>query len=95
MDDLLASGRFRPSRPGSVETTLNLPDIVSLGIRQRFDPQWTVMGTVEWAQLESDRHGQRQSIERRPGADRYRRLVDVPFQYDDGWFFGGRRISME
>ena len=34
---------------GSTELTVNLPDIVSLGIRHRFDPRWTVMGTVEWS----------------------------------------------
>ena len=34
---------------GSVEATLDLPDIVSLGIRQRLDPRWTLLGTVEWS----------------------------------------------
>ena len=29
-------------------TTVKLPDIVSLGIRQRVDQRWTLMGTVEW-----------------------------------------------
>ena len=37
------------STSGSAEFTVNLPDIVSLGIRHRFDPRWTVMGTVEWS----------------------------------------------
>ena len=37
------------STPGSVETTLKLPDIVSLGIRQAVGPQWTLLGTVEWS----------------------------------------------
>ena len=34
---------------GSVDTTVDLPDIVSLGIRQRVDPRWTLLGTVEWS----------------------------------------------
>ena len=34
---------------GSVNTTVKAPDIVSLGIRQRLDPLWTVMATAEWS----------------------------------------------
>src|SRR5260370_41006830 len=32
----------------TANTTLDLPDIVSVGIRHRFDDRWTVMGTAEW-----------------------------------------------
>ena len=34
---------------GSVNTTVKAPDTVSLGIRQRLDPLWTVMATAEWS----------------------------------------------
>ncbi len=34
------------STPGSVNTTLNLPDVVSLGLRQKLTSQWTGMATV-------------------------------------------------
>ena len=33
---------------GDVHTTVNLPDVVSLGIRQGMTPQLTLLGTVEW-----------------------------------------------
>ena len=33
---------------GGVSTTIDLPDMVSLGIRQQVGPQWTFMGTVEY-----------------------------------------------
>ena len=36
------------STPGSVNTTFNIPDIVSFGVRQKLSSQWMIMGTVEW-----------------------------------------------
>ena len=75
-----------PGTPGSVETTVNLPDIVSLGIRHQFDPRWTVMGTVEWTNWSrigtvniNQLNGGLATIGTTP--------VTLPLQYDDGWFF--------
>jgi long-chain fatty acid transport protein len=76
------------STPGAVKTTLKLPDIVSLGVRHRFAPQWTVLGTVEWTNWS------------RIGTSRVLQLngnpaliggsaMTLPFQYRDGWFFSG------
>jgi long-chain fatty acid transport protein len=85
---------FNPpfSTPGSVSTTIRLPDVVSLGIRQVLSPQWTVMGTVEWSNW--SRIGT--SIVTQPSGTPAlvlsgRRLpggaVTIPFEYKDGWFF--------
>jgi len=74
------------STPGSVETTLKLPDIVSLGIRQQVGLQWTVMGTVEWAnwsRIGTVTVNQLNGAPALVGTNVFR----VPFQYDDGWFF--------
>lgn len=74
------------STPGSVETTLKLPDIVSLGIRQQVSPQWTLMGTVEWSnwsRIGTVNINQLSGAPALVGGNAFR----VPFDYDDGWFF--------
>jgi len=71
---------------GGVNTTLNLPDIVSLGIRHRINPLWTVMGTVEWTNWSRigtsvvNQSNGGQAVVAGSG-------VSLPFQYKDGWFF--------
>jgi len=74
------------STPGSVETTLKLPDIVSLGIRQQLSPQWALLGTVEWSNW--SRIGT-VNINQLSGAPALvaNNAFRVPFEYDDGWFF--------
>ncbi len=74
------------STPGRVNTTLNLPDIVSLGIRQRVNPQLTLLGTVEWSNW--SRIGT-SAINQPSGAPATiaGHPVTLPFQYEDGWFF--------
>jgi long-chain fatty acid transport protein len=74
------------STPGAVNTTLDLPDIVSVGIRHRFDERWTVMGTAEWTNwsrigtsLVSQGAGGPALIGGSP--------VALPFQFRDGWFY--------
>jgi long-chain fatty acid transport protein len=79
---------FPPSTLGSVATTAQLPDIVSLGIRQRVDPQWTLMGTVEWANW--SRIGTVNFVQ--PNGSPATVLgspVAIHFEYRDGWFFSG------
>jgi long-chain fatty acid transport protein len=74
------------STPGSVDATLNLPDIVSLGIRQQVNPQWTVMGTVEWSnwsRIGTTNVNQLGGAPALVGGSAFR----VPFEYEDGWFF--------
>ena len=71
---------------GAVNTTIKGPDTVSLGIRQRLDPRWTVMGTVEWSNWSrigtvtfSQPSGAPATVLGVP--------VALPLQYRDGWFF--------
>jgi long-chain fatty acid transport protein len=74
------------STPGPIEATVNLPDMVSLGIRQRIGPAFTLLGTVEWTNW--SRIGTT-LIERPGGAPALVNGVAVrlPFEYEDGWFY--------
>jgi long-chain fatty acid transport protein len=76
------------STTGSASTTVDLPDIVSLGIRQRLDPRWTLLGTVEWSNW--SRIGT-SNITQPNGLPVFVLGVpqSIPFQYRDGWFFSG------
>jgi long-chain fatty acid transport protein len=44
------SGTITTSAPSEtlIKSNLNLPDIVTLGLKQDINPQWTVTGTVQW-----------------------------------------------
>jgi long-chain fatty acid transport protein len=83
---LVLPAGFPASTPGSVNTTLNIPDIVSLGVRQKLSSQWMVMGTVEWTNW--SRAGTSAVLQPNgaPALVGGTALV-VPFQYKDGWFF--------
>jgi long-chain fatty acid transport protein len=72
--------------PGSINATVNLPDIVTGSIRYRFAPQWTALGTVEWSNW--SRIGT-VSVLQPNGAPAIAggSVVTLPFQYQDGWFF--------
>ncbi len=71
---------------GSIHTTINLPDTVSLGMRQRVTPQLTLLGTAEWTNW--SRIGTA-NILQASGAPAIVNgtPVTIPFQYSDGWFF--------
>lgn len=73
---------------GSVNTTVDLPNIVSLGIRQRLDPRWTLLGTVEWTNW--SRIGTSNILQLNgASATALGHPVSIPFQWQDGWFFSG------
>ncbi len=74
--------------PGSINATVNLPDVVTAGVRYRFAPQWTALGTIEWSNW--SRIGT-VSVLQPNGAPAIAggSLVTLPFQYQDGWFFSG------
>jgi len=87
-----ASALLPGSTFGSVTTTVDLPDIVSLGIRQVVDPRWTLLGTVEWTNWSrigtsavNQLNGQPATLLAGFGGG----AVTIPFQYRDGWFFSG------
>jgi len=63
-----------------VSTTVRLPDIVSVGLRQQVGPQLTLLGTVEWSNW--SRIGT-SNVNRSNGT----LLETLPFQFQDGWFF--------
>jgi long-chain fatty acid transport protein len=88
VDSTLNTSALLPlTTAGPVNTTVKAPDTVSLGIRQRLDPLWTVMATAEWSNW--SRIGT--SVWTAPGgpATVLGFPVTLPFQYKDGWFFSG------
>src|SRR5215468_7899327 len=87
-DSTLVTSVLVPATVGSVNTTVKAPDVVSLGIRQRLDPRWTVMATAEWSNW--SRIGT--SVWTTPSGNVATIGVTpvlFPFQYKDGWFFSG------
>ena len=87
IDGSLVAPAFVPaSTVGSVTATLNLPNSVSLGVRQKLSAQWTVMGTIEWTNW--SRIGAA-AVSQPNGAPALvgGAVVTIPFQYDDGWFY--------
>lgn len=75
------------STQGGIETKAKLPDIVSLGIRQRIGgTPWTVLGTIEWSNW--SRIGT-SNIELASGLPALvaGNPVRLPFEYEDGWFY--------
>jgi long-chain fatty acid transport protein len=74
------------STPGAVDTTLNLPDTVTLGLRQRLTQQWMLMATVEWSDW--SRIGTSNVLQSSGApATVAGKAVTLPFQYSDGWFY--------
>src|SRR5262245_17831427 len=85
---LVLTSPLAPFSNGSIHTTVNLPDLVSLGVRQRVTPQLTLLGTAEWSNW--SRIGTSELLQ----ASGAPVLVlgtpaAVEFQYKDGWFFSG------
>jgi long-chain fatty acid transport protein len=74
------------SSNGPVSTTLDLPGVLSIGLKQRVSPQLTLLGTVEWTNW--SRIGTA-GVFQGSGAPAVvaGKVVTLPFQYDDGWFF--------
>src|SRR3974377_1326155 len=69
--------------PGALPAnlTVNAPSILSLGLRQRIDPQWTLLGTVEWTNW--NRIGTSVISTPLPPSP----FLTLPFQWKDGWLF--------
>jgi long-chain fatty acid transport protein len=73
------------STPGSVSTTLNLPAVLTLGVRQKLAPQWTALGTFEWTNW--SRIGTSDIMQANGAPATIGGVaVKLPFQYSDGWF---------
>jgi len=83
---LVASAGLPATTRGSVNTTVNLPDVVSLGLRQRLSSQWTALGTLEWSNW--SRIGNANILQPNGTAALAANApVIIHFQYKDGWFF--------
>ncbi|MBV9348737.1 MAG: transporter [Pseudolabrys sp.] len=71
---------------GAVYTTLRLPDIVTVGLRQQIDPRWTVLASFEWTNW--SRIGTSQ-VYQANGAPATIALGTIPvvvaLNYSDGW----------
>ncbi len=63
--------------PGSVGTTLNLPDQLSVGLRQRIADRWTLLAGFEFA------NWARIGTANVTGSS----TVNLPFQYSNGYFY--------
>ncbi len=74
------------STPGDVNTTLNLPSMVSIGLRHRLNQQWMLLGTVEWTNW--SRIGT-SNVMQGNGSPALvaTKVLKVPFEYSDGWFY--------
>jgi long-chain fatty acid transport protein len=86
--ELVTSITLPGTTTGSVTTTVDLPDIVSLGIRQRLDPRWTLLGTVEWSNWSRIGTSNIVQLNGSP-ATVLGTASSIKFQYRDGWFFSG------
>jgi long-chain fatty acid transport protein len=80
------TGPLAPFSNGSVNTTVNLPDVVSLGIRQRVTPQWTLLGTVEWTNWSRIGTSTLNTASGAPALVNGNAVI-LPFQFQDGWLF--------
>jgi long-chain fatty acid transport protein len=83
-------GVFTPAfgtNTGAVETTLHLPDSVTVGLRQRLSQQWTLLAGFEWSNwsrigtspINLTSTGAQATVIGNP--------VSVPFEYKDGYFY--------
>jgi long-chain fatty acid transport protein len=79
IDQKISGTILTPRSVSAANTTIDLPGMVSLGIRQRIDPQWTLLGTVEWTDW--SRIGTSNIIA--GGVT----VTTAPWHYQDGWFF--------
>ncbi|HWM49375.1 MAG TPA: outer membrane protein transport protein [Xanthobacteraceae bacterium] len=75
--------------PGPIETTLYLPDMISVGLRQGLGAGWTLLGTFEWtnwSRIGTSRVTQQNGAPARAASGA---VIALPFEYDDGYFYSG------
>jgi long-chain fatty acid transport protein len=77
---LTLTGPLTPFSNPNISTTVNLPGILSVGLRQKLTPQFTLLSTVEWTNW--SRIGTSNVNAAVAGIP-----VKIPFEYQDGWFF--------
>lgn len=67
---------------GKIKAKVELPELVTVGVRQRVSEQLTLLGGVEWTNW--SRLGTI-PVNYKGGGQ----LTTLPFEYKDGWFFSG------
>ena len=72
---------------GAVKTTIKLPDMVSVGVRQGLGGGWTALGTFEWSNW--SRIGTSTVLQTNGAAatSLSGSAITLPFQYSDGYFY--------
>jgi long-chain fatty acid transport protein len=75
------------STPGSVATTVKLPDSLTLGVRQALSPQLSLLGTVAWTNWSRIGTSNFYQPSGAPALTPTGAPISIPFQYRDGWFF--------
>jgi long-chain fatty acid transport protein len=90
IDGTLAASPALFATDGSVNTTLNLPGTLSLGIRQRINQAWMVMGTVEWTNWSRIGTSPVYQASGAPAGIAFGTVpIIVNFNYSDGWLISG------
>lgn len=80
------SSTIAGSTPGGVSVTLDLPDMLTVGLRQKIGDRYTLLAGVEWSGW--SRIGTARLMSSNGGAATIGGgAVTFPFQYDDGWFY--------
>ena len=86
LNGTLVTNTTPASTPGSVNLTLPLPDMVTLGLRQGINDRFTLLAGIEWANW--SRIGTVPVLQP-SGASALigGTALSFPFQYRDGWYF--------
>ena len=74
-------GTLTAAASNAIDASVTMPESVSLGIRQRVNDQFTLLGTVEWTNW--SRLGTIPVTLKAGGAT----ATTLPFEYEDGWYF--------
>jgi long-chain fatty acid transport protein len=87
LDQEIEGSLFGGGTPGAVKTTLKLPDMISVGLRQGLAAGWTLLGTFEWTNW--SRIGTSTLVQANGAAatSTSGAAITLPFQYSDGYFY--------
>jgi len=84
---LTGSGGF--TTPGPVSTTVKLPDMLTVGIRQRINDQFTALAGFEWTNWSRSGTSIIYQANGLPARAASGAVVAIPFEYSDGYFYSG------
>jgi long-chain fatty acid transport protein len=84
---LTGSGGF--TTPGPASTTVKLPDMLTVSIRQRINAQFTALGTFEWTNWSRIGTSVVYQANGQPARSSSGATIQFPFQYSDGYFYSG------